>query len=226
MNTQPNTRIVKETVIASLSQPILPVVIEHTARKVFESFSEKMRSALNGRQERALRLALDGHVVHKSARIFTVRSEDNQHAYLVNLDKSFCTCPDSQKGNACKHRLAAYIFEQSMKACEKPDFPELENPPQDSKPSLLTSDEEALEKARLVLRARSEFLREAIIYAQLPWDNESLPVEILNLDGEVALVRALPRVVNGELIPQFPFPEKQSAAQVIAKCLTAVRIYR
>ena len=65
-----------------------------------------------------------------------------------------------------------------------------------------------------------------IIYATLPMGGEFLPVEILNIEEDVALVRALPKVKDGKLIPQFPFPEKQSAAQVIAKTLTDVRIYR
>ena len=117
MNTQLNTHTIHETVAAPFApQPILPAVIEQTARKVFESFSDRMKAALNGREDRALKLALEGHVTHKSARIFSVRSENGEHSYLVNLDKSFCNCPDSQKGQVCKHRLAAYLVEQSMQA--------------------------------------------------------------------------------------------------------------
>ncbi len=76
------------------------------------------------------------------------------------------------------------------------------------------------------MQSRSQFLREAIIYAVLSLDGQPLEVEILSIEGEVALVRALPRIQDGCLIPQFPFPEKQSAAQVIAKSLSNVRIYR
>ena len=55
---QPNTTL-REAVTAPT---LLPVIIEQTARSVFASFSDKMKARLNGRQERALKLALDGHV--------------------------------------------------------------------------------------------------------------------------------------------------------------------
>ena len=109
MTTQPNTNV-RETITAP---PLLPVIIEQTARSVFASFSDKMKARLNGRQERALKLALDGHVTHRYARTFSVRSEDGQHAYLVNLERGYCACPDFDKGNVCKHRLAAYLVEQA-----------------------------------------------------------------------------------------------------------------
>jgi hypothetical protein len=219
MNTQLNTHNLKETAVAPFTQPVLPVVIEQTARKVFESFSEKMKATLNGRQERALKLALEGHVAHKLSRTFSVRSEDGQHSYLVNLDKNFCTCPDSQKGSVCKHRLAAYLIEQASRAVSEAPLPP-------DGPRMLDSEEEAIEKARLVLNARSQHLREAVIYAVLEVDGEMLQVELLSLEGEVALVRALPRLKDGQLIPQFPFPERKSCTQVIAKSLSEVKIYR
>ena len=70
MDAQLNIQAVKEAGAMPFVQPILPAVIEQTARQVFESFSEKMKAALNGREERALKLALKGHVTHKSARIY------------------------------------------------------------------------------------------------------------------------------------------------------------
>ena len=222
MNQQIDPQCVKEVAASSFTQPILPVVIEQTARQVFESFSDRLKATLNGRQERALKLALNGYVTHKSGRIFSVRSEDGQHSYLVDLDKRFCTCPDSQKGQVCKHRLAAYLIEQSKQtnreiAMHSSSYPEFQP---------LEPDEEALQKARLALNAHSQFLRGAIIYAVLLVDGQPLQVEIIKLDGDIALVRALPKVVNGQLVPQFPFPEKQSSAQVLAKSLCEVKIYR
>ncbi len=222
MTTQPNIKSIKEVGAMPFAQPILPVVIEQTARQVFETFSEKMKAALDGREERALRLAVEGHVTFKSGRIFSVRSEEGNHSYLVNLEKSFCTCPDSQKGHACKHRLAAYLIEQSMKTNQALATPP-SIPPKASEPA---SDEDALEKARMVLQARSQTLREAIIYAVLQLDGQPIQVEILNIEDEVALVRALPTMKDGKLIPQFPFPEKQSSAQVLTQSLSEVRIYR
>jgi hypothetical protein len=218
MNTQLNTHAVCETVAAPFGpQPILPAVIEQTARKVFESFSEKMKAALNGREDRALKLALDGHVTHKSARIFSVRSENGEHSYLVNLDKSFCNCPDSTKEQVCKHRLAAYLVEQSMQANHQ-----LAHQPEEQ----MTPQEETIEKVRLTLHARSEHLREAIIYAKLPMEHDLLPVEIIDLQGEVALVRALPCIIDDEIRPYFAFPGRKASAQVLAKSLVEVKIYR
>jgi hypothetical protein len=233
MNAQLNTHTVREAAIAPFAQPILPAVLEHTACQVFESFSEKMKAALNGRQERALKLALEGHVTHKAERIFSVRSEDGEHSYLVDLDRSFCNCPDSLKGHICKHRLAAYLVEQSMKASQQTAASQPVEPaaavsqPVPIVPAPPPTQEETIEKVRLTLHARSEYLRESIIYAMLPMDkDEMLPVEIIDLQGDVALVRALPYEMNGKPVPRFPFPDRKSFAQVIAKSLTEVKIYR
>ena len=226
MDTQLNIHSIGEAVAAPFAQPILPSVLEHTARQVFETFSEKMKAALNGREERALKLALEGHVTHKSERVYSVRSEDGQHAYLVDLEARSCTCPDYQKGNVCKHRLASYLVEQATKATqETAAIPPESQAEQPGTPGIDPA-EEAVEKARLALHARSQYLREAIIYALLDIDGQSLQVEVIDIDGEVALVRALPQLKDGKLIPQFPFPDKKSFAQVIAKSLREVKIYR
>jgi hypothetical protein len=225
----PEQHVIKEAIATNISQPILPTVIEQAARTIFEGFSEKLKATLNGRDERALKLALDGSVSHKTARIYSVRSEDGQHAYLVNLDKSFCTCPDHQKGHVCKHRLAAYLIEQACKANQEltpaQSLPS-SLPPKNTGQNPAEPDEETLEKARLILQSRSQHLKEAIIYAALLLDGVSVQVEIINLEGEVALVRALPKIKDGQLMPQFHFPERKAVAQVIAKSLSEVRIYR
>ena len=222
-------RAVCEVAVITAVPNILPTVIEQTANKVFESFSERLKSNMNGRQERAMKLALNGHVTHKSARVFTVRSERDKHTYLVNLDKHFCNCPDSRNGHVCKHRIAAYLIEQASRATR--GVSQLSHAARELQHGLSTTngldpDEEAVEKARSVLQARSQYLNEAIIYATLHVDGQSLKVEIIALEEEVALVRALPTIEDGGLIPQFPFPDRKSSAQVLAKSLTEVRIYR
>ena len=85
--------------------------------------------------------------------------------------------------------------------------------------------DEQVEKARLVLDARSEVLREAMIYATLLVEGSPTSVEVIALEGEVALVRALPILKDGKLVPHFPF-QGQSSAQVLAHSLTDIAIYR
>ena len=46
-------------------------------------------------------------------RCYRVRSSDGSSLYKVDLDARSCECPDSQKGNTCKHRIAAYYVEQA-----------------------------------------------------------------------------------------------------------------
>ena len=84
----------------------------------------------------------------------------------------------------------------------------------------------SIEKIRKVLKARSDFLQEAIIYALLPYEGEQLPVEIIDLDGDAALVRALPEIKNGELKPIFPFKGRKSCTKVMAQSLTQIEIHR
>ena len=125
----------------------------------------------------------------------------------------------------CKHRIAAYLIEQASQATQDVS-PKWSAVRELTSSQGLDPDEEAVEKARLVLQARSQHLREAIIYATLHVDGEPVKVEIVTLEGDVALVRALPIIKDGVLIPQFPFPERQSSAQVLAQSLKEVQIYR
>ena len=219
-NQTPYKQALRETVQVAITPTILPATIEHTARRVFESFSDRFKRKLNGRQERALKLALGGNVIHKSERIFSVRSEKGNHAYLVNLDQSSCTCPDCRKGHVCKHRIAAYLIEQANEANNSVSQV-------DGKPPLSDGEDEKIAKARLVLNARSETLREAIIYATIKHKDKPLIVEVISIDGGAAVVRALPRIRNGNsLVPQFPFEGDRAITQVLAKSLMDIRIYR
>jgi hypothetical protein len=226
MYTNGVTKFIRE--IKEAGQSLLPSshssnTIEQTARVVFERFSERLKKLLNGREERGLKLALGGHVNHKSHRIFSVRSENNQHAYLVDLDRKTCTCPDCQKGHICKHRIAAYLIEQSTLASKSSQT-------QDASSSTNGDDsvKGKLDVARAVLNARSQFLREAIIYARIPHGGDHLNVEIISLNGETATVRALPIIKDGtQIVPQFPFQDGQSSASIVlSSSLTDITIYR
>lgn len=219
-NHTPNKHAFRETVQVVITPTILPATIEHTARRVFESFSERFKRKLNGRQERALKLALGGNVTHLSDRIFSVRSEKGNHAYLVNLDQGSCTCPDWRKGHVCKHRIAAYLIEQANEADNSVSRGNGGRPRSDE-------ENEDVAKARLVLNARSETLREAIIYATIKHKGEPLNVEVISIEGGTAVVRALPRIRNGNtLVPQFPFEGDRAITQVLAKSMMDIQIYR
>ena len=187
----------------------LPAIVEQTASEVFARFSDRIKARLNGRQEKALQLALNGHVTYKAARVYSVRSEDGVHHYLVDLDRKFCTCPDSRRGYTCKHRLAAYLIEQSREATQS-----------------MSDLGDSLEKVRSVLHARSDFLYEAIIYAFLLYEGKRVQVEIVDLDGEDALVRALPVLKGMKMVPQFPFRDRKAHARVLASSLTEITIHR
>jgi hypothetical protein len=205
-----STSAIREVATMHLSVNPLPAVVEQTALVVFGKFSDKLKARLNGRQERALKLALNGHVTHKGGRVYSVRSQDGNHHYLVNLDRKWCNCPDSKRGNLCKHRMAAYLIEQANQATEETS----------------KSNHNTIEKVRKVLQARSDFLQEAIIYATLKYEGASLQVEIIDLEGDAALVRALPKINAGELKPQFPFPGRKSCTRVMAQSLIDIQIYR
>ena len=168
---------------------------------------------------------LEGHVKHTSQRIFSVRSENNQHAYLVDLDRKTCTCLDCQKGHICKHRIAAYLIEQSSLASN----------PNNTRDDRLSAhgdgkdrDGEKLDIVRAILNARSQFLREAIIYAKLPHEGDHLNVEVISLNGDTATVRALPIIKDESLlVPQFPFHEGQTSISIVlASSLLKITIYR
>ena len=79
----------------------------------------------------------------------------------------------------------------------------------------------------MVLNARSETLREAIIYATMQHKGERLSIEVISMEGDSAVVRALPLIQNGEtLVPQFPFEGNRAITEVLAKSLTNIQIYR
>jgi hypothetical protein len=205
-----NISTVREAAALPMTAHPLPAVVEQTALMVFERFSDRLKARLNGRQERALQLALNGHVTHKGGRVYSVRSQEGKHHYLVNLDRKFCNCPDSRKGHLCKHRIAAYLIEQANQAIKET------SPPFD----------ETIERVRKVLKARSDFLQEAIIYGALQYEGQSLKVEIIDIEGNAAFIRALPEIKEGELKPQFPFLGRKSCTKVMTRSLTNITIYR
>jgi hypothetical protein len=113
-----NSCVIREVVVAPVS-PITPLMenIDLVAKKFVSSLNEASLKNFNGRLDRGLELAKQGAVspVVGYPRRFQVRSLDTTQIYDVDLDARTCNCPDSQKGKTCKHRVAAYYFDQANK---------------------------------------------------------------------------------------------------------------
>jgi hypothetical protein len=53
------------------------------------------------------------NIIQSSDTSYRVRSQHTPHQwYTVNTLTHSCTCPDSQRGNTCKHRIAVQLFRQ------------------------------------------------------------------------------------------------------------------
>jgi len=108
---------------AFVNQGSFEMELAKTAANFIASLSEAARKSFNGRLERGLELAKAGCVEASNdpehPRCYRVRSIEGDHQYEVNLAQKKCDCPDSQQGHTCKHRVAAYYFEQVMTKTSK-----------------------------------------------------------------------------------------------------------
>jgi hypothetical protein len=114
--------VIKETsgrvfIDTSLAQEIRKVANQYSAKQPYKIFG------VGARIERGLNMALDGKVILEptatSPHRCKVISSDGVRSYLVDLNNKYCSCPDSQKGNHCKHRLASYFVLQAIANLEK-----------------------------------------------------------------------------------------------------------
>jgi hypothetical protein len=117
--TTTGTTNLHETLAPAFVTSTLEQEIEQVARKFVATLTQATLASFNGRLARGLELAKVGAVSSvlnpAHPRCFQVRSTEGLQTYQVDLDTKTCTCPDSQKGNTCKHRVAAYYFEQTLK---------------------------------------------------------------------------------------------------------------
>lgn len=104
--------------------------LEKIAQDFIATLSQQTIEKLNGRLERGLELAINGYVKPlpdaNFPTTFRVLSSSRRCYYYVNLAEKVCTCPDSLKGNICKHRVAAYYVDQALKGFGKQAKPTLE----------------------------------------------------------------------------------------------------
>jgi hypothetical protein len=75
---------------------------------LFKAHYPQLADRCNGRIERAVEIVSRVGACRTDPRpgIWLVESQSGNGYYEVNTETRTCTCPDSQKGNLCKHRLA------------------------------------------------------------------------------------------------------------------------
>lgn len=109
---------VHEVADSTIVNEALALEIRRVAQSLTSTFTPLTISVFNGRLERGLELALNGSVrldpTPTQPHRCRVISSDRSHTYLVDIDTKYCECPDSQKGNYCKHRIAAFYFTQAV----------------------------------------------------------------------------------------------------------------
>lgn len=93
-------------------------------RKVFFEAVDKLpknitHRKLNNRHTNGLKIALAGLVTPLAPDLYAVRglyTDRKAPPYTVNLKAKTCTCADSEKGNTCEHRWAAYTIKKALEA--------------------------------------------------------------------------------------------------------------
>lgn len=195
------------------NSPDLVALVAKVAQTFTETLSDSMRQKMNGRLERGIELAKAGHVFQftdphqpDKKRLFKVRSANPKQLdtfYIINLEAKTCECFDFQKGNVCKHRIAAYLVEQAIQT--QKDVQSKKPEPEPTQPK-----------------------RETIIWAVLKVNGKSIGVEVLDMTDQQATVRALPIVKEGnKLFPQLPFVEGTSSIDIVPKdSLIHVKVYQ
>ena len=214
---------IKETAQAQPAQAvpntnlILPELLDKIASKFVSTLSPETIRKMNGRLERGLDLAKSGHVaVTNQEGFFKVLSSQYQRSYRVDLNQRTCTCPDSEAGYICKHRIASWYIQQAIFQ----SAPDLSESPASEEVSTLVD---------VLISCPS---RHDLIYAVVENQGKEIPVEILDTNGKEAYIRALPNLVDGDLVPVFPFRSpwegsqvKYSTATISGEKLSKIRVY-
>ncbi|MCX6083285.1 MAG: SWIM zinc finger family protein [Chloroflexi bacterium] len=109
---------IREVAVPLAMSEALKLEIAQVAHNFISSATPQAIKNLNGRLERGLEIALNGSVqttpTQNQPHLCRVISSDRSHSYLVDTDSKSCECPDSLKGNQCKHRIAAYYYQQAV----------------------------------------------------------------------------------------------------------------
>jgi len=201
---------------------VLPTSVIHRAANNLDlRLGPNGQAKLNGRFTRGLVMARSSMVSAcedpdglGGERLYQVQSSDpSKPPYRVDLGARICNCPDNMKGHFCKHLVAAIIIDDALRILKRygKDVPQV---------SEITPDPP-------VEAAAPTPQGESIIWAAIRHNGSVLGVEVMNLDGEMATVRALPVIKDDKkLQPQFPFEGKTSLAVVPKKDLFHVRVFQ
>jgi hypothetical protein len=242
---------------ATLSSPkISPESINKASKEFYASLSNKIKWSLNGRYERGAAMARYSAVSFKTdpyqpekKRLFQVRSSNQYRApYDVDLDQTYCSCPDHAKGYFCKHIIASSIIENALKlekVKQEIDAQLTKPPPQvilpaqmkevDSEPPKPVVQKEVIpevpkpDKQNEVspVIPQPDQSKEHVIWGVIKLNGGYLGVELLDIQDDTVTVRALPKVIDGKkLLPQFPFEGKHMTATLAKEDVFHVKVFQ
>ena len=225
--------------------------ISQAAGQVRSMIQPDVLWSLNGRFERGVDMARHGYVspyhdpdTPEKHRMYQVKSSHPDrppYHYLVDLDAATCECPDHWKGYLCKHRIASHIIEivnaNAQRAwANEPVTSPASNPVSQSIPTPLTQaaatppaqvKKKPVQKPKPSPELDAKSTSQPVIWGLFKHNGDVLGVEILSLDGEMATVRALPKIIGGKkLQSQFPFEGKCCTTTIPKEELFHVKVFR
>jgi len=203
---------IKESAQASVetqANPNVEVILPELLDRIYEEFkstcSEKVLRQFNGRLERALMMAKEGKIqVTNTEGQFVVASQKVKGTnYAVDLNTKTCQCPDYNAGFCCKHRVASYFIQQALFQ----NSPELINDEKDEdvKPQIDEEKVEVVKSHPLDNALLASIFARPVVWAMAEYRGSSIPVQIIETNGEQVYIQALPTFEDDKLVPTFPF---------------------
>ncbi len=87
--------------------------VEHLVYKVLFNFALDPARVL-----RAVSILNNPALIEDKGNFYLIKSDETKPAYIVT--RGHCTCKDSEKGNICKHRIAAFF--KRMQSAPRPRY--------------------------------------------------------------------------------------------------------
>jgi hypothetical protein len=166
---------------------IVPDLINQVYNDLVASLSEKQRRNMHTRMPRGLELALSGKV-HFTSDPNTFIVEGHSHPeYTVDLFARTCDCPDCMgiPGNACKHRVAAYLIQKALELQPEPT-PEPEPEPEPAAEQMLDAELDVdLDEVPEIINVTD------VTYIALKFRGSKIQIELVKTDDGQVSARAL-----------------------------------